>query len=241
MAIEVSCAVWNWSKQKGSRLLLLVCIADYANAEGVAWPSIASLSRRTRMGSRFVQKMLRELEDCGEIVTIKRTNTSNVYRVTVREPDAKPGANSGSPPASDSPGGESLFASGANSGSPNPSIEPSKNVLENTAEAIYQAFPRKIAKAAALKSIRKALATVPAQKLLSATLAYAAAVARWPEEDKRFIPYPATWFNRGSYDDDPQNWTRTHDTHNEKSNGRSFGGGNLAAFADLDRQLAAGA
>lgn len=219
MAIEVSCAVWKWSKQKGSNLLLLIAIADYANAEGIAWPSVNSLSQRTRMGPRYVQKMLRQLEEDGEIVTVKRTNTSSVYRVTVRDPAANPS----SPPLpnSVSPGGELPFAKGANPSSPNPSGEPSMNHEHEKAAAIYQAYPRKIARTAALKAIVKALAKTAPEKLLTATLSYAAAVEKWPDDDKRFIPYPATWFNRGSYEDDPQNWTRSHAT-SQHSNGRRF-------------------
>lgn len=79
-------------------------------------------------------------------------------------------------------------------------------------EAIYEAYPRKTAKQAALKAIEAALATHPADKLLAATQAYAAATALWPEADRKFIPHPATWFNRGSYEDDPATWTRNGQT-----------------------------
>ena len=37
---------------------------------------------------------------------------------------------------------------------------------------------------------------------------YADATTRWPVADRQFIPHPATWFNRGSYDDDPKEWSR---------------------------------
>lgn len=87
MSLEVSFVVWNWSKQKGAKLLLLVCIADYANAERIAWPSVASLGRRCRMSSRYVQRMLREIEADGELEIVKRTNNSNVYRVRITRPD----------------------------------------------------------------------------------------------------------------------------------------------------------
>lgn len=73
---------------------------------------------------------------------------------------------------------------------------------------IYAEYPKKTGKEDALKAIQKALATHPAEKLLEATKAYAAATALWPEADRKFIPHPATWFNRGSYEDDPATWTR---------------------------------
>lgn len=74
-------------------------------------------------------------------------------------------------------------------------------------EAIYSAYPRKVAPVDALKAIAKAIAKgkTPAH-LLERTTAYAAATALWPEDELRFIPHPATWFNGGRYDDDPKNW-----------------------------------
>lgn len=75
-------------------------------------------------------------------------------------------------------------------------------------EAIYSAYPRKVGRDSALKAIAKAAATVPPAELLAKTKAYAAAVATWPPGDRQFIPHPATWFNRGSYADDPAEWTR---------------------------------
>jgi hypothetical protein len=74
-------------------------------------------------------------------------------------------------------------------------------------EAIYSAYPRKVAPVDALKAIAKAIAKgkTPAH-LLERTTAYAAATALWPEDELRFIPHPATWFNGGRYDDDPKSW-----------------------------------
>ena len=79
----------------------------------------------------------------------------------------------------------------------------------STIAAIYAAYPRKVGKDTALKAIHRALGRISADDLLAKTTAYAAAVATWPEFDRQFVPHPATWFNRGSYDDDPAEWTRT--------------------------------
>ncbi len=101
-----------------------------------------------------------------------------------------------------------------------------------TAEDVYAAYPRKVGKQAALKAIQKAVKAmsgkaIPAELmrelfkshplgatitgwdyLLNRTKAYASATARWPAADKKYIPHPATWYNRGSYDDDPKEWER---------------------------------
>jgi hypothetical protein len=76
------------------------------------------------------------------------------------------------------------------------------------AEAIYAAYPRKVGRQDAIKAIRTAMKIRPAMDLLRSTNAYADATTRWPVADRQFIPHPATWFNRGSYDDDPKEWTR---------------------------------
>lgn len=76
------------------------------------------------------------------------------------------------------------------------------------AEDIYAAYPRKQAKQDALRAIAKAMEHATAEHLLAATKAYAEATALWSDKDREFIPYPATWFNRGSYDDDPATWRK---------------------------------
>jgi hypothetical protein len=74
---------------------------------------------------------------------------------------------------------------------------------------IYGAYPRKVARDAALKAIEKRLDQgLDAQELLDATMAYAAATQRWEVGDRQFIPHPATWFNAGSFADDQREWNR---------------------------------
>jgi hypothetical protein len=91
-------------------------------------------------------------------------------------------------------------------------------------ETIYEAYPRKVAKQDALKAISRAMQAVPAIRLLERTQSFAAAVARWGPDDRTFIPHPATWFNRGSYDDDPTTWERRNNgsATNRPSTSRGF-------------------
>jgi hypothetical protein len=81
-------------------------------------------------------------------------------------------------------------------------------IVPNGDVAIYEAYPRKVGRDAALKAIAKAQKQLPAAELLAKVKAYAAATARWSDDDRKFIPHPATWFHRGSYHDDPATWTR---------------------------------
>ena len=75
-------------------------------------------------------------------------------------------------------------------------------------EATYQAYPRHVGKQAALQAIRRALERLSANGhgpdwLLERVKAFAESPAG---RAGPYTPHPATWFNRGSYDDDPAQW-----------------------------------
>lgn len=126
--------VWANSKQKGSALLLLLSIADYANERGLAFPSIESLARKVRMSPRNVQLLLRKLEDAGEL-TVKPAGGPggcNLYRI-ILDSQAPQGGEKIAPQGGEkfSPGGEKSrtggeegFTGGVKPSSPNPSLEP---------------------------------------------------------------------------------------------------------------------
>lgn len=75
---------------------------------------------------------------------------------------------------------------------------------------IYDAYPRKVGKQAALAKIRNALLSgrIDPPALLSAVEAYAKFVSEWPEDRRQFIPHPTTWFNQGRWEDDRYFWDK---------------------------------
>jgi len=73
----------------------------------------------------------------------------------------------------------------------------------NDAEEIYRLYPRKEARADALKAIEKALRKVPAELLKEAVSAFAEAKRG---QESKFIPHPATWFNGERWTDDRATW-----------------------------------
>jgi hypothetical protein len=69
MSIRVMTQVWATSQHKGSRLLLLLAIADFAHDDGTgAYPSIATLAEKIRMSERQVIRLLQALEASGELM-----------------------------------------------------------------------------------------------------------------------------------------------------------------------------
>ena len=92
---------------------------------------------------------------------------------------------------------------------------PVKRDLDNQAESIYEAYPRKIAKPEAIRAIRKALTKHTFEFLIDCVKSYAK--ARFGE-DSKFTPYPATWFNREQFNDDPKTWKAESQTPARQSN-----------------------
>jgi hypothetical protein len=77
--------------------------------------------------------------------------------------------------------------------------QPIKNKQENTDtgfEKFWNLYPKKIAKADALKAWNKATKSKTADELLKLTKAYAE--GKLPE--LKYIPYPASWLNKGLYE-----------------------------------------
>jgi hypothetical protein len=65
---------------RGSRLNLLVVLADYANDQGVAWPSVATIAQRTRVSSRQAQRIIREMRDDGLLYVQAGTGRGHANR-----------------------------------------------------------------------------------------------------------------------------------------------------------------
>ena len=87
--------------------------------------------------------------------------------------------------------------------------KPKTTELERQAAAIYEAYPRRVNRRPALKAIAKALGSKPFAELLELTKAFAAVWVEAPESERKWIPYPATWFNSEGYDNEPKEWERS--------------------------------
>lgn len=68
MSLDASRWVWANSQQGGNTLLTHLALADHANEDGAAWPSVETLAEKTHLKRRAVQNHLRTLREAGEIV-----------------------------------------------------------------------------------------------------------------------------------------------------------------------------
>ena len=78
-----------------------------------------------------------------------------------------------------------------------------KESKSKAAIEIYNLYPKKVGKEAALKAIKSALGKIDEQSLADAVAAFALAKQ---DTDPQFIPNPATWFNQGRWTDDRETW-----------------------------------
>ncbi len=65
MSVKVMSAVWEREDLDASERLVMLSLADHADDDGVCYPSIARLCKRTSMSDRGVQKVLSRLQERG--------------------------------------------------------------------------------------------------------------------------------------------------------------------------------
>ena len=201
MSIEAVALVLNKSKATGRAKLVLLGIANHLGDQG-AWPAISTLARYANASERSVKRDIQELIELGELrVELQNAPTHNQYKTNLYWITIQAGVtDSASGVTAQVSRGDSLGKSGVTPvGTQNinitikePSIETSKNLFEE----FWKLYPKKIAKADALKAWNKAIKVKTPERLLELTKAYAE--GKLP--DQTYIPYPASWLNKGLYE-----------------------------------------
>ena len=65
--------VWDASGQKGSKLLLLLAIAEHADPSGYCYPGVPRLANLTRLAERHITRLIGDLNKTEEIAVSYRT------------------------------------------------------------------------------------------------------------------------------------------------------------------------
>jgi len=84
MSFEAVRWILENSKTKGAQRLILVVIAEHADKNGLAWPSIETIARLANCSERFVKETIAKLKS-GELI-IERgggRGRSNRYRIPI--------------------------------------------------------------------------------------------------------------------------------------------------------------
>jgi hypothetical protein len=115
--IQAVTMVWNFSRAKGGPLIVALALADYANKNGIAYPSVATLAKKTRLCRRQVVRAVRALVRLGELEVRRHQGPHRVhlYKVTICH------RGNLSPATTEADGGDIFSETRVSQMSPNPS------------------------------------------------------------------------------------------------------------------------
>jgi hypothetical protein len=100
MSLDIQKAVWGTqTRMRANCRLVLLKLADHANAQGVCWPSVQYLAETTGMSTRTVIRSIASLREAGLVIVeankSPRNHRANRYRICLeRIGAARPGEGS---------------------------------------------------------------------------------------------------------------------------------------------------
>ena len=101
MSIQATSYVLHRRYGSQTRKLLMIAIADFANDDGEAWPSVDTLAQRAECSRRAVQENIRALQIEGELALHPNAGPRgcNLYRVIFKKTEHRKIAPKGGAPA----------------------------------------------------------------------------------------------------------------------------------------------
>lgn len=97
LSIKAMNWVWRHSRSKNGQRLVILAVADCANQDGDAWPSLSELQRKTNLSREGVCDALAGLLRIGELEIVKDRKGprgQNVYRIITGHPEGSGGGSS---------------------------------------------------------------------------------------------------------------------------------------------------
>ena len=197
----MSGAAIGWAKAQNAPSMIakavLICLADYADDQGTAWPSVPKLAAEVQISDRTVQRALRVLEEAG-LLTVERHDrkdggqTSNRYHLSMTPGDrvSPPRCQAVTPPVTlVSPANRTPYEPLSPDGDKTPA-------RQNDFDLFWAAYPAKVGKKAAERAWRSAKDRPSLPSLLEALDRY----RRTKPADRDWCN-PATWLNQGRWMD----------------------------------------
>ena len=178
MSIRLTSQIWDSGRYEQTALLVLLALADQANDDGVCWPAVSTIAARARCSARYVRTLLGEFEKDGWISIEHREGKPSMYRLTIPTPEPQITQTVKNHQRTTNTGREDVAGD---------------------FEAWYAAYPKKVARALALKAYRAARKKADAQTLLAGV-----DVARLMARGRQYCPNPASWLNQ-------ERWLDEHD------------------------------
>jgi hypothetical protein len=83
MSIKIMTAVWDREDLSSTQKLVLLALADWANDEGLCWPSIERVAKKSSLKKRAVQLAIRSLEEMQFIRREEVIGKGNKYWIQI--------------------------------------------------------------------------------------------------------------------------------------------------------------
>ena len=203
MSIKIMSQIWENGPDSMTDRFVLLCIADYANDGGIAWPSIASICKKTTLSDRGVQKSIRRLEASGWLVVETAAGRKGCNNYHIKTPNTVHPEQSSPPNVDTLP--PNVETQTPEHGSPEPSrtiIEPSYSSLTRDDAnsdwlAFWELYPHKVGKPVARKAFFKAIKSTPFSTIIDGLHRYV------NKTDDRPWCNPSTWLNQERWADQP--------------------------------------
>lgn len=87
LSIKFMNAVWDCDGLTDDRKFkVMLALADWTNEEGICWPAMETLARKSRMSIRSAQMTVRELQDDGllEVVIRRGRKMTNLFKINLQ-------------------------------------------------------------------------------------------------------------------------------------------------------------
>lgn len=202
MSIRLMAEVWRTDLPTVEKMVLLV-IADHANDEGTqSYPSQATIAKKASISIRTVQRAANNLIEQGYIRIFKHSGGSadcredrrpHLYQINLNK---LRGDNvSGRQEVVDE--ATMTTSTGRLSRPMNHPNKPSINHPDF--DRFWNIYPRKVAKAAALKAWQKAIQSADIEEIIKGAERY----ANDPNRHPSYTAHPATWLNAHRWGDEP--------------------------------------
>ena len=201
----------------------IVALANRADEEGMCYPGVRWIMKKTCYGERTVRAHLKELQNRRLLTKDKQSredggDSTNRYRLALIQPGlplTPPGAKVAGGGAEVAPPGavvagegvQKLQGAGADFAPRNTKDLNVSNKKTKEAEARFARFwvvyPRKVAKPVALRAWLKLNPDDAMTDLLIAAVERHRASDQWTKDGGSFIPHPTTWLHQRRWEDLP--------------------------------------
>ena len=207
MSLAVSTACWIKSAATGTARLVLLAIADYADDDGAAFPSVDSLAKKCRMSKRNMQERLKSLIESGELTVLRNQGPPpkypNIYRINLDVLGMQPTApvQSTSPVKPSVERGEAQRTNGMKPTTPKQSLTV-RNGQADGFEEFWEAYPQCFRKAlqAECRSLWVANDLCNESEKIIADVRQKAMTSDWQKQNGQYVPAPFNYLRRKQWE-----------------------------------------